>query len=392
MYCVGKDNYFYVTLGGRLRRYKPVACPECGATDVEVIPHGEKYEVRCPYCDKSFYFDAVVYCPVCGEPLAPDMNVCPQCGTKLSGEDVEIADESYLAPRERVKVVNINHELNSRYRKELSEIAKRDKEAKPHEALKTFAEVVLQRGLLKGVEKYVEIVDGVVKFKDCGIEYRNGEFYRNGEVVDGETVDRECWKDEMEEVLAMYGIYRSHLRRLRLEGKGMRGKALVQPDYPRGYREDVSTDAKIKLAECLGVDEQDVCRAYARAIALKVFGVQPPKCNASKVCDNLDEKVKYALIELIAERGPPPVPDDIKSLLLLSIYVEQATMQCEESDLSCKRRLKILKKAFEVMAQDKKVYEKMVEIYQNMDKSVYSLALLVKNSAVAVKHNVNSVV
>jgi len=387
---IGKDGYFYITVGGRLKRYKPVACPECGTTDVEVVPYEGKYEVRCPYCDKSFYYDAVTHCPVCGELLTPDATYCPNCGTQL-GDDV-IAEESYLAPKEKAKVINIEHRLNSKYQKELKSLAERDHEVEPHKALKAFAEVILQRGLLKGAEKYVELVDGVVRFKDCGIEYRNGEFYRNGEKVEGEVIDKECWRDEIEEVMAMYGIYRSHLRRLRLEGKGRRGKALVQPDYPRGYQTDEITDARLKLAECLGVDEQIACSAYARAVALKVYGAQSPKCNGAKnACTNLDKIVKYALIELITEKGAPPVPPDVKALLLLSIYVEYATLRCEEGDAACKRRSKILQRAFEVMSQDREVYEKMVKLYQNVDRNVYSLALAV-NSGIAVQNQVNSAV
>jgi len=381
---VGNDGYYYISIGGRLKRYKPIVCPECGAADVEVVPYGRRREVRCPYCDKSFYFDSIAPCPVCGELLPPDAEACPQCGIHIIGEEL-ITEESYLAPKERVKkVVNIEHELNSKFRKELESVADRDRELPPYNSLKALAEAVLQHGVKKGAEKYVELADGAVVFRECGIVYRGGEFYRGGEKVGREVLERECWRDEMEEVLAMYGIYRSHFSRLRLAGKGRKGKALVQMELPRGHNSEAGGyQALLQLAECLNVDVQNACRAYARSLALKIYGVEPPKCVKVKGACEDDEYVKYALADIIAERGPPPVSTEIKALLLLSLYVEQATTRCQDDDMQCKRRLASVRAAYSVMSQDRVVYEKMVELYNSMDKEVYRLAVLIKSSMAA---------
>jgi len=386
---VGDDGYYYVSVGGRLKRFKPVTCPECGTTDIEVVPYGKKREVRCPYCDKSFYFDSVVRCPVCGELLPPDVEVCTQCGTRLVGEEL-IAEESYLAPKEKIKVINIEHKLNSKFRKELESIAERDKALPPYESLKALAEAVLQRGVLRGAERYVELADGAVVFKKCGAVYRNGEFYRGEEKIDKETLGKECWRDELEEVMALYGLYRSHYSRLRLEGKGRRGKALVQAELPRGHNDEVDGFEKyLQLAECLNVDVQNACMAYARAVALKAYGEKPPKCaKARGVCGD-NTSIRYALADIIAERGAPPVSTETKALLLLSFYVEQATTRCQDSDIQCKRRLASVRAAYSVMSQDREVYEKMVDMYTKMDRGVYMLASLVKSS-VAAQGQVNS--
>jgi len=378
---VGDDGYYYVLVGGRLARYKPLSCLKCGVADVETVRRAGRCEVRCPYCGETRYFDALPRCPACGELLPPNAAACPTCGAGLDAGG-EYADESYREPKSRTlaKVVNLDHELNKRMRRHLENAAEREREAEPHAVLRALAEAALRRGVLRGAEAYLEVAGDAVRFRDCGVEFR-GSFYRNGERISDEEAGKLCWRDEWEFVASLYGIYRSHLRRLQLEGRGSRGKALVQQETLRGHRtEERGGTSALRLAECLGVDEQIACSVYAKMLALRAYGEKAVKCEAARdACEGLALRVRYKLAELVAERGPPPVPMPIRAALLLSFYAELATMECKEGDVQCLARRGLLKRAYDAMARDAEAYEKMADLYAKMDRTAYGLALLVKS-------------
>jgi len=379
---VGDDGYYYALVGGRLARYKPLSCLRCGAADVETVRRADRCEVRCPYCGETRYFDALSRCPVCGELLPPSAAACPACGAGFDAGG-EHADESYLEPKSRAlaKVVNLDHELNQRMRRHLENTAERERETEPHAVLRALAETALRRGVLRGAEAHLEVAGGAVRFRDCGVEFRGGSFYRGGKRISDEEVGRLCWRDELEFVASLYGVYRSHWRRLQLEGRGGRGKALVQQETLRGHRtEERGGASALRLAECLGVDEQVACSVYAKMLALRSYGEKTVECDAARdACEGLALMARYKLAELVAERGPPPVPAPIKAALLLSFYAEQAAMKCEEGDVQCLTRRELLRRAYEVMSQDAEVYGKMVNMYARMDRTAYGLALLIKS-------------